>query len=342
MNSPQPPPPTLPAIALDVQARLEACKRPLITSHVRLDGDALGAEFALAQILRERGASPHIVNDGPPPAIYRWLPGVEDIGNSSSALRTDYDLGVLLDVSSWERTGAICDALPPGLPHLGIDHHPFVGAAEEEHIWIDPTMSSVGEMVFRLARGAGWTISPTTATCLYVAIVTDTGRFTYSNARPATFRAAAELIELGADHVAINEHIYQNDPSELVALRAEVQRSLKRYADGRIGVMKLTQDMLDKSGMDALDTQDMASLPRAIAGVLAGVLLTQMEDGMIKASLRSRHGLNIEPVARQFGGGGHHAAAGCRIEGEIDDVERKVVDALKQRLAESAAELSEG
>ena len=322
----------LPDVAVQIGKRIEASVRPLITSHIRLDGDAIGAALALAHILKRRDARPHVVNDGRIPQVYRFLPGIEDIGVSAAALRDDYDLAVALDIPTWSRAGAVAEKIPPALPVVSIDHHPPMERVGDPE-WVDTGMSSAGEMLYRLSCGRGWEVTPAAATCLYVAILTDTGRFTFPNTTPSSLRAAADLIELGADHVLIAEKLYQQTSPALMSLRAGVTEKLKLFSDGRIAVMTMTRDMLQRAGVNPIDTQEITELPRSIAGVVVGVLLKEMADGAgAKISLRARDGINIEPVARHFGGGGHAQAAGCEIAGDLDHVERVMVRALTEHL----------
>lgn len=324
--------PPLPATALEVQRRVAACRRPLLVAHIRLDGDALGSELGLAHILRARGQDPHVVNDSAIPEAYRFLPGVGEVGTSAADLRKDYDLVIALDFASWSRAKAIRERLPAKLPAVALDHHPPVERLGDAD-WVDPSCSSVGEMVYRLASSAGWTIPPEAATCLYVAILTDTGRFAFSNTTASSLRAAADLVDLGAQHVLAAEKIYQETSPALVALRAEALRTLTLYANGRIAVMRLTLDMLARAGVDAIDTHDLADEPRSVRGAQVGVLLREMgPPAEVKVSLRAHSGVDIEPVARKLGGGGHHQAAGCEVPGGMDEVERTVVAELTQLL----------
>jgi phosphoesterase RecJ-like protein len=324
--------PPLPATALEVQRRVAACRRPLLVAHIRLDGDALGSELGLAHILRARGQDPHVVNDSAIPEAYRFLPGVGEVGTSAADLRKDYDLVIALDFASWSRAKAIRERLPAKLPAVALDHHPPVERLGDAD-WVDPSCSSVGEMVYRLASSAGWTIPPEAATCLYVAILTDTGRFAFSNTTASSLRAAADLVDLGAQHVLAAEKIYQETSPALVALRAEALRTLTLYANGRIAVMRLTLDMLARAGVDAIDTHDLADEPRSVRGAQVGVLLREMgPPAEVKVSLRAHSGVNVEPVARKLGGGGHHQAAGCEAPGGMDEVERTVVAELTQLL----------
>lgn len=324
----------LPEAATQILARLESSKRPLLVSHIRLDGDAIGSELALAHMLRDRGAQPHAVNDSAIPRTYTFLPGTDTVGTSPSTLRKDYDLAVLLDIPTWDRAGAVRDALPSDLPVISIDHHPRIEETGELN-WRDAAMSSVGEMLYRLARSGGWRISADAATCLYTAIITDTGRFTFPNTTPSALRAAADLIELGADHVGIAECLYQQDSPGLMALQAEAVRGLALHVGGKVGVMKLTEEMFRRTGVDPIDTQELAALPRTVAGVVVGVLLREMPGGKVKVSLRSRSSVNIASAARKFGGGGHAAAAGCEISGDLAAAERTVVQELTALLNQS-------
>ena len=330
INHPSYPP--LPAAALEVQRRVAACRRPLLVAHIRLDGDALGSELGLAHILRARGQEPHVVNDSAIPEAYRFLPGASEAGTSAADLRADYDLVIALDLPSWSRAKAIRDRLPATLPVVAMDHHPPIERLGDAD-WVDPSCSAVGEMVYRLASSAGWTIPPEAATCLYVAILTDTGRFAFSNTTAASLRAAADLVELGAEHVLAAEKIYQENSRAFVTLRGEVLRTLTLYAEGRIAVMRVTLEMLARTGVDPIDTHDLADEPRSVRGAQVGVLLREMgPPAEVKVSLRAHGGVNIEPVARKLGGGGHRQAAGCEVPGGMDEVEKIVVAALTQQL----------
>ena len=330
-------PRALPDVAHEILARIEASARPILVSHIRLDGDALGSELALAHMLAARGAQPHVVNDGDIPEIYRFLPGASEAGVSPADLRGDYDLAIALDLPTWNRARAIRAALPQDLPAVSIDHHPpieHVGQCE----WVDTSMSSVGEMVYLLARAGGWSISPDAATCLYVALVTDTGRFTFSNTTADAMRVAADLIDLGAAHTLITEMLYQHESPALMSLRAEVMQGLKTYAGGRIALMTMTRELFDRTGVDPINTQEMADMPRSVAGAVVGVLLRELDaDRRIKVSLRARSGFDIEPVARKCGGGGHHQAAGCEMAGTLAEVEQTIIAELTAALARADA-----
>lgn len=288
-------------------------------------------------ILTGLGKQPHVVNDGTVPQIYKFLRGSELVGTSADALHDDYDLMVVLDTPTWDRIGRIGEHIPQKLDVVVIDHHPPVEEISPV-CWVDPSFCAVGEMVYTMARGADWPISADAATALYTAIITDTGRFRFPNTSPNALRAAADLIESGTQHALVCEKIYDEWAPEVLALQSEVIASLTMHASGRIAVMTLTRDMMARHNVDPIDTQEFADYPRSIRGVRVGVLLREMRDNRVKVSLRGRSGVNIEPVARRYGGGGHKEAAGCEVEGDLqwvaDTITRDVESCL---LAEEEA-----
>lgn len=320
---------------LPLIAALEKTRRPLLTSHIRLDGDAIGSELALAHILTARGITPHIVNDRAVPQIYAFLPGTDNIAVTPKALRNDYDLVVCLDIPQRTRAGKIFQHLPDDIAVISVDHHPFIEPVGEPE-WRDTTISSTGEMIYRLAVSSGWKISAQAATCLYAAILTDTGQFAFPNTTPETMRCAAHLMELGANTVDIAERIYQNEPPNVLALRAETIQSLTLHANKRIAVMTITRDMLARHRVKPIDIHTFSDIPRSIAGVRIGVLLREL-DNSVKTSLRSHTGINVAQVARQFDGGGHPQASGCEIQCGLAEAKQKIIKALRAQLdAENA------
>lgn len=321
----------LPDCARRLMEAIGKSHRPLLISHIRLDGDAVGSELGLAHILAARGASPHVVNDATIPRAYRTLPGAASAGTSPDALRGDYDLVVALDMPSRDRAARLFERLPRHIPVVAVDHHPPVETVGDPE-WKDPTISSTGEMIYRLAIAAKWHVPPDAATCLYVAVLTDTGRFSFPNTTPDALRAAARLMELGADWLTASETIYQNEPYNLMALRAEAARSMSFHAGGRLAVMKITREMLRRLKADPADLHNFADVPRSVEGVEVGVVLQEM-DGKVKVSLRSRRSFDVGAVARRFDGGGHPQAAGCEITGNMEQAETLIVSALSDLLA---------
>ena len=306
---------------------LSGAKQPLVTSHVRIDGDGIGAALGLACLLRGLGRRAHVVTDGPIPKIFRFLPAAGEVGTSADAVRDDHDLVVCLDVPELARVGAVAERLPKSARIVKIDHH--VGGDDfGDFNWVDASASSVGEMIYRMARQEGWSITPECATCLHVAIMTDTGRFCFANTTPEAMDAAAHLLECGADLVREVREIYRSQEPGLIRLRGMALQSLRLTNDGQVAWMWITRKMLEDTGAKPIDTQEFADLTQGIGGVRIGVLLRELPrkqrpDGAagprVKVSLRSADDVDVRAVAARFGGGGHRAAAGCEIAGTLDE-----------------------
>jgi phosphoesterase RecJ-like protein len=166
-----------------------------------------------------------------------------------------------------------------------------------------------------------------------VAIVTDTGRFVHSNTTPEALRAAAFLIEHGAKHLEISKHIYNANSFQQIRLQSLALDTLKLHMKKQVATLWLTNKMLEKTNVSALDTHEFADIPISIDNVSVGVLLREMaKHNRVKVSLRSRNGYDVNAVAKRFGGGGHKYAAGCEVNGDIDVVHQLILDVLKDML----------
>jgi phosphoesterase RecJ-like protein len=194
-------------------------------------------------------------------------------------------------------------------------------------------MCATGEIILTLLNWMNIAITPDIATALYVAIVTDTGRFTHSNTTPEALRAAAFLIEHGARHMEISKNVYNTNPFNLIQLHAQVLNTIKLHAGNQIATVCLTKEMLEKTGVSAIDTHEFADIPVSIDGVTVGVLFREMtKPNWVKVSLRSRNEFNVNNIAKKFGGGGHKYAAGCEIQGGIAEVQQLILEELEKAL----------
>ena len=291
----------------------------------------MGAAGGLWHILRDMGKNPHVVNGEKLPHVYSFLPSSSEMGAGAKDLRDDYDLIVALDTPTLERLGDLPPAWPRNVPGVNVDHH----ASNERFMgvnWIDAGYSSAGEMILDLAETSGWKVSPEAATALYVAVITDTNRFTLPNAAKETFSAAERLVDLGAAHVEAAERLYYDQPLGLTRLRGMCLKSLRPVLGGKVAVAELTREMFAATGSDSLDAQEFAEIPRSVQGVTAGVLLREMANGQVKVSLRGRQDFDVEQVARKLGGGGHPQAAGIVMDGSMKDVEARVLAEIERAL----------
>lgn len=340
----------------------------LITTHINLDGDALGCELALALWLEARGRPARIVNSEPVPPRYAFLDPrgaceVYDPARHDGPIAAA-SLTVILDVSRWNRLGAVGDALAASkAPRICIDHHPEEGPIPADVAIVDPTAAATGELLFemmtggRLApvadtarasrvgdapraapAGAGAPAPPADrladdmARALYVAVMTDTGSFRHSNTTTRTHRIAAELLRHPIDTAGIFEEAYGSSSEPRLRLLGEALAAMEIQAGGAIALLVVTGEMMARLGAGPADTEGFAEFARGMRNCEAAAVLTEVAPDQVKVSLRSRHRVNVNRVASALGGGGHARAAGIAWEGTLADARAAVVAALLKAL----------
>lgn len=300
----------------------------LVVSHVRLDGDALGSELAVYLMLRDLGKKAVVYNQDKTPEQYRFLPGARNIVQDPGDIE-QYDTAFVLDCSELERVGDQAEKIGKIKRLINIDHH-ISNSGFCELKLIDARASSAGELVFRLLMEMGFRLTKDICTNLYAAILTDTGGFRYSNTRHDALFAAGTLVENGADPQWISENIYESDPPARLKLRARVMKTLSLDLVKSVGSLTVTNEMLQETGAAVDYTDGFVDIPRTVRGIKIAVLYTQLNGKGFKISLRSKGSVNVEKIARKFGGGGHVNAAACRIEGDINSVKSKIMEAIEE------------
>lgn len=297
----------------------------LVTSHARPDGDAIGSTLALAQVLRQMGKKAEVVLRDPVPVIYQPLPYSETIVHSSCG-DGNYDAAIILECDSIQRTRL------QGLEDhflINIDHHS--SAKPYAHVnWIDPTAVATSELIFRLAQAAQIKLSPEIATCLYTAVLTDTGSFSYGPTNACTFELAKLLVEHGADPNQIAQNVYFTSPFSKMRLLGAALSRLER--DGAITWMSVTRHDMENFGALDEDCEGLVNYALGIAGVEVAVFFREVAKERVRISIRSKGGVNVAEIAEKFGGGGHECAAGFSTEGPLSEATERVLNVLRQRL----------
>jgi phosphoesterase RecJ-like protein len=321
----------------DILSRLRQAGRVLVTSHANPDGDAIGSQLGLARLLRRMGKGATVWDRDPVPAIYSALPAADRIHSGEEPPRgfpDDFDTLVVLECPSLDRTGLEAQ-LEGAMPILNIDHHlgnQHYGAVN----WVDVSAPAVGEMVLRLAADLKLEIDPDTASCLYLALVSDTGGFRFSNATPRAFEAASVLVGRGASPERTSEWLYESRPEASLRLLGEMLATLELSAGGRIATALLTPEMYMRTGAAQSDSEGLVDYPRSIHGVAAVALLRGLGGERVKVSLRSRgDGVDVERIARRRGGGGHRAAAGFEAAGDLVALRQEVAAELERELVQA-------
>jgi phosphoesterase RecJ-like protein len=317
-----------------VAERLRSARRVLITTHASPDGDAVGSELAMAELVEALRREAVIANKDRHPAPLRFLPGIDRIRVGAQPPHEpigSFDLGVVLDCPDLDRTGI--DGLA-ALPLVNIDHH-LGNALFGDINLVDEGSPAVGELVLEVVAAAGVGLSPAMATNLHVALVTDTGDFRYANATPRAFRAAARLIEAGADPQRIAQQLWEHVPARVVRLTAVVLATLEIEVNGTVAVIHCDRAMLELAGARPEDTEDLVNHARAVEGVEVAVFLKAFAEDAVRVSLRSRGRVDVEQVAAGFGGGGHREASGCTLAMPLVQAREAVIAALAGALEEA-------
>jgi len=307
-----------------VLQEIQQRRRFLVTSHARPDGDAIGSTLALAHILRKMGKSAEIVLGDPVPLLYHPLPGSETIVRSTQ-VNGDYDAVIILECDSVQRTRL------HGLENqflINIDHHassrPFANIN-----WIDPSAVATAELIFRLAQAAQVKITPEIATCLYTAVLTDTGSFCYAPTNACTFELAKFLVEHGADPGKIAQSVYFSSPMSKMCLLGAALSRLER--DGEIAWMSVTRHDMERFGALEEDCEGLVNYALSIAGIEVAIFFREVAHERIRVSIRSKGAVNVADIAQKFGGGGHECAGGFSTEGPVEEAARRVLAELRSK-----------
>ena len=303
----------------------------IVVSHARPDGDAIGSVLALGEILNQMGCTTDLVLADSAPAIYRTLPGLDKIEFTGTVTGAPGTPAILLECDGIERTGL--QGLE-GRTLINIDHH--VSGREFGAInWIDPQASAVAVMVYRIAVAAGVDITPSMATCIYSALLSDTGAFTYPNTTPESFAIAHDLSLRGANPAGIARDLYFASPLSKVRL---LGRALDRLEiRGSLAWSWVMLSDLESVGATAEECEGIVGNLIAIDGIEAAFFLREQAGGLIRGSIRSKGEFNVARVAEAFHGGGHKNASGCTLPGPMFSAIGAVLAQLVQNVAENAS-----
>jgi phosphoesterase RecJ-like protein len=307
---------------------IEKHQRFAVTSHIRPDGDSLGSSLALFWILKGLGKDAEVIMCDHVPHAYERLPGT-DLVRVVPDVDREYDAVFVIECSDVSR---------PGLPSLkdqfvvNIDHHSTTELFGSIN-WIDSTAAAVGEMVYNLAKAIGARITPELASCVYAAVLTDTGSFHFSNTTERTFKIASELVRHGAQPAKLSQAIFYCYPYSKVKLIGSVLSTLQRDETGQIAWIRMTKDAMREAGATEEDTDGIINYPLTIGEVEAAAFFRELPNDTIRISLRSKNRVNVARVAEQFGGGGHANAAGFTIAADFNELSRDVIARLREAVS---------
>jgi bifunctional oligoribonuclease and PAP phosphatase NrnA len=301
-----------------VAVELRKASSVVVCAHVKPDGDAIGSVLGLTLALREAGipAVPTLADAGPAPASYEFLPGF-GLFVPAADLEPP-QVFVALDTPGPDRLGTAAALAGKAKTLIVIDHHPDNAGFGTVNL-TDPAAAATGLMVWRLLRALEHRPSPEVALCCWVALVTDTGRFAYSNTSPDALRDAAAMLEAGADAAEAHHMLYESRTAAAMALEARVLSRLTLANHGRVAYAWVEDADYPETGAHPWETEHLVDAVRALEGIDVALLLRVHPDG-VRVNLRAKTGYDVSAVARRWGGGGHVAAAGFNHSGDRDEV----------------------
>lgn len=305
--------------------------RVAITTHVNADGDGAGSEVALWRLLRDGGMRPVIVNPTGFPARYRFLlEGCAEAEKSKAAVRhlERADAIAVLDISDLSRLGHLARIVEKTtVPVVCIDHHQSDGSLPDGPRLVDAAAAATGELIYDFARSVGWSLDSESARALYVAILTDTGGFRFSNTSARVLHLASHLLEHGLDPETIYTAVYASEPEGKVRVLREALETLVVESD--IAWLTIPPGALERHGLEPSELDGIVEVARSIRGVQLAIMFRQLASGRVKVSFRSMGSIDVAHLAERFGGGGHRRAAGASFDGTLPEVQATVLEAAR-------------
>ena len=306
---------------------LRAADRIVILSHSSPDGDTLGSAAALCRALKKLGKAARCECADPVGPKYAYL----FEGLHAEPFAPDFVVSV--DVADLKLLGSLAERYR-GRTDLAIDHHGSHAPFARE-TYVDAKAAATAEIIFELTGLLGLEVDPASASALYTGISTDTGCFRYSNVTPRTHRMAASLMERGARAEEIDRAMFETKSRARLEMERTVLEHLRFFCGGRCASIHISRADIARAGAQEDDLEGLASLPRQVEGVLAGITLREKEDGSWKASLRTTPPVDAARICRKFGGGGHACAAGCVLRAPLEEAERRLAAAVEEVLREA-------
>ncbi len=301
----------------------------LIIAHENPDGDAVGSACALCKALRSIGKNAAV-------SLESFSKNDEYLTDGLLASEDfTYDHIVAVDTADNRILGVAKTSLKKDCEvELCIDHH-ISNIFYANSTCLDESAAAAGEVIYDILREMNIEITKDIAECIYLAVATDTGCFRYSNTTAKTFRTAADMADAGADVARINKIQFETKSKEYAAIEKMAISSMQTHFGGKCAVLAITNEMYTESNVSDSETQPLASLPRQIEGVYAGITIKEKKKGMCRISVRTNAPVNASKIASYLGGGGHSMAAGCSFEGSVEDATKTILAYTEKELKES-------
>lgn len=302
---------------------IKKSKNIVILPHISADGDALGSGLALALALNRTNKNVLVYLEENIPKLYSFLPGQRMLSVYPQEIEIP-DTVIAIDTGDTARLGKRVELLKKANFTVNIDHH-HTNTEFAALNYVCAKSSAVGEIIYRMIKIMGFELDRDISTCLYVALVTDTGGFRYSNTTYMTHLIASDLVNYDINVPGIFSILFDSNSKQKVKLMGAAINSLELFEDERVAFITLTEKMMRETGALEEEVEGIIDLGRSIYGVEVAVLFRE-KQGEIKVSFRSNSDVDVSIIANKYSGGGHKKAAGCTIKGEMHGVKEKILN----------------
>ncbi len=315
----------------EIASCLRKGKKTVICGHSMPDGDSVGSALAMGLLLTEMGMENYIAMPDPIPAMFNFLPGVNNLV-PYDCLPGDCDLAVVLDCTDLSRLGDELGEIIGRIPMVvNIDHH--ISNHEFGHCnYVDAKAAAAGEIVYDLIKIMNVPLTDAMAVNLYTAIAMDTGSFRFDNTTDKTHEIAAELMRAGIDTAEINKNLFEKKDLVQLRLLGYALTNLKTAGQGKVAWVTVPLHIMNDLGANDEHADGIINYPRMLNGVEISLLFREISPHRFKVGFRSKKHVDVNRLAAHIGGGGHPRASGCMVEGTLDEVEQKVIGLCIQAL----------
>lgn len=312
---------------IEITEKLKSNDNFYILTHQYPDGDTLGSAFALCEALQKIGKKAKVLCPDIISNKYQYLmAGIKQEDFESACI-------VSVDVADKKLLGSLQQTYGDNVD-ICIDHHGS-NTRFAKYIYVDGQRAATAEIIYEIIKLMGVTVTKSIADCIYTGISTDTGCFRYTNATPDSYRIAADMMECGCNAAAINRVMFETKSRAKLDIERQVLDSIEYFSDNKCAIIYVTLDMIRKSGVKEDELDGIASIPRKIEGVLIGITMREKTDNTFKISVRTNDNIDAAAFCGEFGGGGHVAAAGCSISGNIPEIKSKLSEVAARYIAEA-------
>ena len=311
----------------DISNAIKRSNNILIIPHYNADGDCLGSSYALKLMLQELGKKADVVLDEKDydNRILKILDGVSCKNDAFTP-----DLVISVDCADKQRMGTRVSAFDACDFTINLDHH-VTNDKYATYNFVNPIAAATGEIIYELAQFMNIPLTTQIVNNIYIAIVSDTGGFAYSNTKPHTHSIAAQLLEYGINSAFISSYLFEVNSKKRLQLMQVAYNSLETFYDDRIAAVTITDEQMKKYEASEDDVGSFVNIPRSLETAIVSMSFRELAEGAVKVSIRSQL-VDVANLARQYGGGGHERAAGCTVKGTLEDVKKKLILEAERRI----------